>query len=336
VTSRNGKPFARGAVYHLLSNRIYIAEIAHRGQVYPGQHKAIIDSETWNVVAAKLRANNSAPHRHRRATTSSLLTGLVFDDAGIRYTPTHTVKGGKQYRYYTAQSVIQHKEPAGVGRIPANELEGLVTRRIRAFLTSPQELIRALGITRLDHPRSLAKVRAKEWSKLDASGWMKLVKSVLKRVVLRSDSAELELSRRQLQAALTGKGSPDNPEREDRGIRVTCAIQMRNYGCEIRIISKPADPDARFPSASLIKAVVRAHDWQKRIVRGEVASLEALARQNRVTSRYVRRVFRCASLSPGILAAIANGEPMYFPFEKLKSRVPLDWSVQRDWIAENH
>jgi site-specific DNA recombinase len=45
-TERGGRPFSRGHIYHLLSNPIYIGEIAHKGQLYPGQHPALIDAET--------------------------------------------------------------------------------------------------------------------------------------------------------------------------------------------------------------------------------------------------------------------------------------------------
>ena len=41
-----GQPFSRGALYALLSNPVYIGEIAHKGARYPGQHKAILDRET--------------------------------------------------------------------------------------------------------------------------------------------------------------------------------------------------------------------------------------------------------------------------------------------------
>ena len=41
-----GQPFSRGALYALLSNPIYIGEIAHKEARYPGQHEAILDRET--------------------------------------------------------------------------------------------------------------------------------------------------------------------------------------------------------------------------------------------------------------------------------------------------
>src|SRR6202049_2414356 len=44
---RGGKPFSRGHLYNLLSNPVYIGEIAHKGQLYPGQQPALIDADTW-------------------------------------------------------------------------------------------------------------------------------------------------------------------------------------------------------------------------------------------------------------------------------------------------
>ena len=38
-----GKPFARGALYLMLQNRVYRGEIVHKEQFYPGEHTPIID-----------------------------------------------------------------------------------------------------------------------------------------------------------------------------------------------------------------------------------------------------------------------------------------------------
>src|ERR1700730_12713342 len=56
-TERGGRSFSRGHIYHLLSNPIYIGEIAHKGQLYPGQHPALIDAETWTAVRDQLVTN---------------------------------------------------------------------------------------------------------------------------------------------------------------------------------------------------------------------------------------------------------------------------------------
>ena len=52
-----GQHFSRGALYLTLQNRIYRGEITHQGAAYPGQHKAILDPELWQIVQDKLTAN---------------------------------------------------------------------------------------------------------------------------------------------------------------------------------------------------------------------------------------------------------------------------------------
>ena len=76
-----GSPFGRGALYHLLQNRIYLGEVVHKGVSYPGEHERIIDEELWDAVQAKLAANR-ATRRRSRLETGSLLGELIFDDRG--------------------------------------------------------------------------------------------------------------------------------------------------------------------------------------------------------------------------------------------------------------
>src|SRR5207245_3560735 len=49
-SERGGRSFSRGHIYHLLSNPIYIGEIAHNGQLYPGQHPPPIAAEPRAAV----------------------------------------------------------------------------------------------------------------------------------------------------------------------------------------------------------------------------------------------------------------------------------------------
>src|SRR5437667_4284011 len=49
---RGGTSFSRGALYHLLKNRVYRGETVHKGTPHPGEHAAIIAEERWNAVVA--------------------------------------------------------------------------------------------------------------------------------------------------------------------------------------------------------------------------------------------------------------------------------------------
>ena len=68
-----GQPFSRGALYALLSNPIYIGEIAHKGARYPGQHQAILDRETWDSAQDQLR--NAGPEQRGRTCCNAQPAG---------------------------------------------------------------------------------------------------------------------------------------------------------------------------------------------------------------------------------------------------------------------
>src|SRR5437868_2485244 len=84
---RGRTSFSRGHIYQLLANPIYTGRIAHNGQLYPGQHPALIDDETWTAVRQQLAANAGHHRRRARAVEPSLLTGLLVDARGERFTP---------------------------------------------------------------------------------------------------------------------------------------------------------------------------------------------------------------------------------------------------------
>ena len=88
-TERGGKPFSRGHIYGLLSNPIYTGRIAHKGELYPGQHPALIDDQTWAAVRGQLAANASNHKRKGKAAEPSLLAGLLVDAQGGG-SPHHT------------------------------------------------------------------------------------------------------------------------------------------------------------------------------------------------------------------------------------------------------
>src|SRR5205807_4823065 len=134
-----GKPFARGALYLMLQNRIYRGEIVHNQQSYLGEHEPIIDQPLWDAVQARL-AGNAAQHNDCGKTRQpSLLAGMLFDGDGNRMTPSHAIKKDTRYRYYVSRSLItkDRTETSAGLRIPAAEIEHLVSSRAHRWLLDP-------------------------------------------------------------------------------------------------------------------------------------------------------------------------------------------------------
>ena len=120
-----GSTLYRGALYLMLQNRIYIGEITHKTESYPGQHDAIVERDLWDKVQAMLAGNRVERSTGSATKDPSLLAGLMFDGDDNRMTPTHANKNGKRYRYYISRSLAtgtRKSNPAGI-RIPAREIE---------------------------------------------------------------------------------------------------------------------------------------------------------------------------------------------------------------------
>jgi site-specific DNA recombinase len=95
--------FDRGALYHLLRNRIYRGEVVHKGVAYPGEHEPIVGEELWNAVQTMLSANLTERGQAPIAS-GALLAGLIFDDRGHRMSPTYTVRRRNRYQITDAAS----------------------------------------------------------------------------------------------------------------------------------------------------------------------------------------------------------------------------------------
>ena len=58
----------KGYLYKMLNNRVYLGEAVHKGNVYPGEHEAIIERGLWDKVHAILqRKPAQARQQHPRA-----------------------------------------------------------------------------------------------------------------------------------------------------------------------------------------------------------------------------------------------------------------------------
>jgi hypothetical protein len=91
-------------------------------------------------------------------------------------------------------------------------------------------------------------------------------------------------------------------------IRIPMRLQRRG-GRKMIVTPEGAAAPARKPSRdeTLIKALVRAHRWRRRIESGQAKSITDLAEQEGVTIAYVCRLLPLTCLAPDIVEAILDG-----------------------------
>lgn len=67
-----GTTFDRGHLLHIPSNPIYAGMIRHKGQVFDGQHPAIIDPDVWDKVQEQRQSKACIAHYSSRKKSSSM------------------------------------------------------------------------------------------------------------------------------------------------------------------------------------------------------------------------------------------------------------------------
>jgi hypothetical protein len=206
-----GNSYSRSALYDILQNRIYLGEIHHRGQNYPGKHQAIVPSELWARVQAQLRSDNQGRRNGLKANAPSLLIGILQDSKGNRFAPTHTSKNSTRYRYYTCQRTIDEGRAESTAvRLPAYDVERQVALRLQSFLQSGKDVMDGLSLPD-DHPartHQLMAGAAKQFDPLssgESAVVQDFVKKVVCRVVVHPDRIEVYVGKRKLRAALLGE-----------------------------------------------------------------------------------------------------------------------------------
>jgi site-specific DNA recombinase len=343
-TEYGGQKLSRGALYLILQNRLYRGEIAHKGNSYPGEHPAIVDKPLWDDVQAVLAANRVERANGERGRHPSLLTGMVFDAAGERLTPTHAVKKGTRCRYYVSTSLVtEAKRNRSAGRrIPAGNLESLVINRLRTFLADPGAIFDTVdNESHSGSERSQLIERGRQMAeKLGGQALYELkamLMALLCRVEIRSDRVDITLSRSRLTDLLSGsldlqmehRGSPA-PSGDLLTLRVPAGL--KRAGREMRMLVENAD-DQTPADPSLLRIIARAHAVQARLIQNPKLSVHDIALEEQVSAAYLYTLLRLPWLAPDITTAIINGrKPPQLTAQtlmRLTPRLPANWAEQR-------
>jgi len=333
-----GKPFSRGALYLILQNRTYLGEIVHEGLSHPGEHVPIIDQPLWDAVQAQLAENTADCNSGPRTRQPSLLTGMLFDRDGNRMTASHAVKKGTRYCYYLSRPLItkdQGESSTGL-RIPAGEIERLVTSRVRQWLRDPGSIYQATRLSDASAQRRLV-VRAaeidKSWPELPGARQRAFLTTLIERIDVMANQVDIHLRPSQLGALLDIASKP-LPNANDDGTQIlSIPLRVHRSGREIKMRVDGTDPFAAAkPDERLIKLLIRARRFNATLIDSDGVPFAALAQRQGVSPSYFTRLVRLSYLAPDITQAILDGrQPPDLTADKLltHSRLPLAWHDQR-------
>ncbi len=337
-----GNPFAQGALYQMLQNRLYRGEVAHRGHVYPGQQQGIIPDDLWQTVQARL-----ADNRHERkigayAESPSLLAGLIFDTSGRPLTPAHTNKQGKRYRYYVSAALLKGKDikSGSAFRLPAGEVEALVLDRLRSLLNSRSEISAALephdlSAQDLEVALKRASERAAQWPGMAPRDHAELVRAIIQRVTIDTTEINLAIRADRLFEVL---GLPAARDQNHAPLLLTIAAQLKRCGQGKRIVIHNGARSEINPG--LVRLLQDAFRAREILLADTDESLNAIEARLGTSKGHMTSLMRLSYLSPEIIQDILTGrQPLNLGAKRLiglSKDLPYDWLAQRAYLGFDH
>lgn len=205
--TRAGKPWNKGYVYRLLNNPLYLGEVSHKQERYPGEHEAIVSSELWERVHVILAKRYRARGERLRTQGPALLRGIIrCAHCDCAMGPVFTRRRGRCYRYYLCLHASRNGHRACPTRsLSAGEIEGVVVEQLRRLLRSPQLLAGscqgAATVGKRDLTQALATLD-ETWDQLPPGEQERIVRSVVTRVEVHPDRADLQFNKEGLVALI--------------------------------------------------------------------------------------------------------------------------------------
>jgi len=208
-------------------------------------------------------------------------------------------------------------------RIPAPNLEALVTDRLRSLSANPVEILNALSRDERDalmqkRLRDAAAALSARWEGMPGEGLLDQMRSVPARTQVNSDRVDIEVDPAALVRSLLnesggeeiGVGSrastPTTDSAESRSIKLTIPARLKQTGLKMKFVvdgpraSAPAD-------ASLIRLLLRARKIGSRLLKPGAPALGEILREEGIVGSYATRIVRLTFPAPDIVAAILGG-----------------------------
>jgi site-specific DNA recombinase len=302
-----GGPFTRGQLYKLLNRKVYVGETQHYKETFPALHEPIIDRALWDEVQSAMAEQRLGRSREAYHQNRSLLAGKIVDEHGEPLIPTHTSKrrrdggeGRQRYRYYVSRALHHGGSEAGM-RIPAREVEALVTEQLAAAFDDPLKLVAQGQLAALpgdfarmadEAARIAAEIRLK--SRVRIGELVSCVRVLPTSVEVHCDSLAI--------ATAFGVTPPDHAP----PLILSAPVRLTRSGMAMRLIQGGAHVAAA-PDRSLVRLIVQARGLWLELRQGE-RDITELAAAVKLSPSYITRVLKLAFLSPALVEAILAGK----------------------------
>jgi len=166
------RAFDKSIISRLLRNPLYVGKVPHNGEVYAGEHEAIIDEDLFHRVQSQLRLAGERGGACVKNSAGALLGGLMRCKAcGCAMSPSSASKkkadGSRvRYRYYVCSNAVKRgRQHCPAPSLPGPALEAFVVDQVKAVLGQDPSM-RLVVSRAIELLREAAEARVAEHARL--------------------------------------------------------------------------------------------------------------------------------------------------------------------------
>lgn len=344
--SHGGKKLSPKYVYRILTNPIYCGEITHKGELYPGQHKAVIEKSLWEAVQEKIEQKPTQPNA--QSETPYLLKGKFRHHEGYSMSPSTFKKKQKdgsikKTRYYVSQKAIkQGYASCDLKSINAQQIESLVISVLISILVEQRQ----------DYKSAVKQKTETELTMI----YKQLLRGLTispSRVNIEVSKAELNDIRMQLAKSTSDNRSGDEPtylpvlvyepktsENQDSVI-ANIEIEIKQLDGR-RLILGPNGSDLyrdtnTEPNPQILAAFRDAYSWRAALNKRNHSNAKEMAKALKVNYMMMLRKLPLTTLAPDIQRLVFEGPlPERISLKHLfNASQELSWQSQRLELSLN-
>ena len=292
--TRGGREMTANIIERILKNQIYLGKLPNKstGEVFDGQHPAIITQELFDAVQQKLTDNNNHKGRASYCRGGLLFHNMIYTADGAVFKNKTGNKGLRQYKYYKCGTIS----------LPAGDFDAIICNNVRDFLNSNMGALpdtTRLSLKQLEYSDELAR-------------------ALIDRIVYHEHKLTIFINIADLDKLgafrkgdyINTQATPMEYCQSPDGKQViieqvvylsshTC-INHRNAGCSRDLLTKTEN------ATMLIKAL--AYGWKYKKAYESGIGVKALASTGKRDQRTIYKYLNLAYLSPRIINDIMDSK----------------------------
>ncbi len=337
---RNKEEFNHAMVNKILNNPLYLGKMPYKGELYEGQHEAIISQELWDRTKNLKNENTGNAFRPSRSVKNSLLKGLLECECCGTMIPTRCKRGNKYYEYYSTLKSVKEgakNHPCKIGSVPAGELDTFVLEKIQQIFKSPEIMREMAKQLEEANPKysandayNLANNIGEVFQYFEPATVHDFIAEVVEKVILHQDFIEIKL--RPYGANIFENQLTENDECYCKECMILkYPVKFGRKRGSMKIV-EPTNPTKDTPARDekLYNAITQAY-YLKNEMETKKISLAELSRREHCDHTYIGQLIRLTTLAPDIIMAIIEGrQPKLLTLRRLlRERFPYSWDEQR-------